>query len=71
MTIKEKLVDSFNSIANEYRISERWREHFDELFIELTNERTALAESEYRKGWDMANAQACAEIEKNYQPKTT
>lgn len=26
------------SLANEYRVSERWREHFDELFNEIETE---------------------------------
>lgn len=30
-----KLKDSFESMADEYRISERWREHFRELFSEI------------------------------------
>ena len=31
----DKLRDSFKSIAGEYMISQRWREHFDELFMEV------------------------------------
>lgn len=30
-----RLEDSFMSLANEYRISERWREHFHTMFCEL------------------------------------
>lgn len=30
-----KLVDSFRALAKEYRISERWREHFNLLFDEI------------------------------------
>jgi len=30
-----KLQNSFNSLANEYRIGERWREHFESLFDEI------------------------------------
>jgi len=31
----DRLRDSFKSIAGEYMISQRWREHFDELFMEV------------------------------------
>lgn len=35
MTPKEKLKDSFFALVKEYRISERWVEHFEELFDEI------------------------------------
>jgi len=33
--LSDRLRDSFKSIAGEYMISQRWREHFDELFMEV------------------------------------
>lgn len=35
MNIEKKLRDSFNSLGREYKISEKWEEHFAELFNEL------------------------------------
>lgn len=35
MTTKDKLKDSLYALAKEYRISERWVEHFEGLFDEI------------------------------------